>query len=108
MKEVRAIIQPFMLDKVIDGLKSIKIGGLTITEVRGFGQEGPENDADYTMLFTPKVQIQTVVPDEELEGVIETIRKNAFTGRHGAGKIFVYDVEKVVRILTGQVNEEAL
>ena len=108
MKSIKAIIQPFMLDKVIDALKSINIHGLTISDVRGFGQEGPQKDEDYTVMFTHKIQLETIVMDQEADKVIETIRKAAYTGRHGSGKIFVSPVEKAVRILTGQADQEAL
>jgi nitrogen regulatory protein P-II 1 len=112
MKKVEAIIKPFKLDEVKDALVEIGIGGMTVTEVRGFGQQKGHTEiyrgTEYVIDFLPKVKIEIVVKDEDVEKVIETIMKTAQTGRVGDGKIFVIPVEEVVRIRTGERGEQAI
>jgi nitrogen regulatory protein P-II 1 len=112
MKKVEAIIKPFKLDEVKDALVEIGIGGMTVTEVRGFGQQKGHTEiyrgTEYVIDFLPKVKIEVVVKDEDVEKVIETIMKTAQTGRVGDGKIFVIPIEEVVRIRTGERGEQAI
>jgi len=112
MKKVEAIIKPFKLDEVKDALVEIGIGGMTVTEVRGFGQQKGHTEiyrgTEYVIEFLPKVKIEVVVKDEDVEKVIEIIMKAAQTGRVGDGKIFVIPVEEVVRIRTGERGEQAI
>jgi nitrogen regulatory protein P-II 1 len=112
MKKVEAIIKPFKLDEVKDALVEIGIGGMTVTEVRGFGQQKGHTEiyrgTEYVIDFLPKVKIEIVVKDEDVEKVIQTIMKTAQTGRVGDGKIFVIPVEEVVRIRTGERGEQAI
>jgi nitrogen regulatory protein P-II 1 len=112
MKKVEAIIKPFKLDEVKDALVEIGIGGMTVTEVRGFGQQKGHTEiyrgTEYVIDFLPKVKIEVVVKDEDVEKVIETIMKTAQTGRVGDGKIFVIPVEEVVRIRTGERGGQAI
>jgi len=112
MKKVEAIIKPFKLDEVKDALVEIGIGGMTVTEVRGFGQQKGHTEiyrgTEYVIDFLPKVKIEIVVKDEDVEKVIQTIIKTAQTGRVGDGKIFVIPVEEVVRIRTGERGGQAI
>jgi nitrogen regulatory protein P-II 1 len=112
MKKVEAIIKPFKLDEVKDALVEIGIGGMTVTEVRGFGQQKGHTEiyrgTEYVIDFLPKVKIEIVVKDEDVEKVIQTIMKTAQTGRVGDGKIFVIPVEEVVRIRTGERGGQAI
>ncbi|MCC6063353.1 MAG: nitrogen regulator P-II GlnB [Thermocrinis sp.] len=112
MKKIEAIIKPFKLDEVKDALVEIGIGGMTVTEVRGFGQQKGHTEiyrgTEYVIDFLPKVKIEVVVRDEDVEKVIETIMKAAQTGRVGDGKIFVIPVEEVIRIRTGERGEQAI
>ncbi len=112
MKKIEAIIKPFKLDEVKDALVEIGIGGMTVTEVRGFGQQKGHTEiyrgTEYVIDFLPKVKIEVVVKDEDVEKVIETIMKTAQTGRVGDGKIFVIPIEEVVRIRTGERGEQAI
>lgn len=113
MKEIKAIIQPFMLSQVIDALKEIPdMPGVTVSEVKGFGKSraaGAKNSVtEWGVDFVPKVKLETVVTDEMAEQVVETIQKNAHTGNVGDGKIFVYDVGRIIKIRTGKSGEEAI
>lgn len=112
MKKIEAIIKPFKLEDVRDGLSEIGIKGMTITEVKGFGRQKGHTEiyrgAEYVVDFLPKIKIEVVVPDSLAQKVVEVIMKNARTGKIGDGKIFVYDVTDAVRIRTGEVGEEAL
>lgn len=112
MKKIEAIIKPFKLDDVRESLSDIGITGMTVTEVRGFGRQKGHTElyrgAEYMVDFLPKVKMEIIVPDEIVEQCIETIIETAHTGKIGDGKIFVYDVERVIRIRTGEENEEAL
>ncbi|MEJ7554441.1 MAG: nitrogen regulator P-II GlnB [Aquificaceae bacterium] len=112
MKKVEAIIKPFKLDEVKDALVEIGIGGMTVTEVRGFGQQKGHTEiyrgTEYVIDFLPKVKIEVIVRDEDVEKVVETIMKTAQTGRVGDGKIFIIPVEDVIRIRTGERGEQAI
>src|SRR3989338_9077623 len=112
MKEIRAYIQPFMLQKVTDALHKIHVHGMSVSEIKGFGKEKDESyphyDKDYVIEFTPKVKIEIVCGDEEVKGVIKAIQENAHTGRKGDGKICISSVERVVSIRTGQTDNEAI
>ena len=112
MKKIEAIIKPFKLDDVREALSDLGITGMTVTEVRGFGrQKGPTElyrGAEYMVDFLPKVKMEIVVPDDLLEPCLDAIIETAQTGKIGDGKIFVYEVERVVRIRTGEENEDAI
>ncbi|MFN3975842.1 MAG: P-II family nitrogen regulator [Aquificaceae bacterium] len=112
MKKVEAIIKPFKLDEVKDALVEIGIGGMTVTEVRGFGQQKGHTEiyrgTEYVIDFLPKVKIEVVVKDEDVEKVVQTIMKAAQTGRVGDGKIFIIPIEDVIRIRTGERGEQAI
>lgn len=112
MKKIEAIIKPFKLDDVREALSDIGITGMTVTEVRGFGRQKGHTElyrgAEYMVDFLPKVKIEIIVIDEQLDQCIEAIVETAQTGKIGDGKIFVYDVERVIRIRTGEENEDAI
>ena len=112
MKQIVAIIKPFKLDEVREGLSEIGVTGLTVTEVRGFGRQKGHTElyrgAEYVVDFLPKVRLEVVVQDDRVEAVLESIIKSARTGKIGDGKIFVYDLQQVVRIRTGETGQEAL
>ena len=112
MKKIEAIIKPFKLDEVREALSDIGVSGLTVTEVKGFGRQKGHTEmyrgAEYVVDFLPKIKIEIAVRAEMLDHVIETIEKSAATGKIGDGKIFVYDIEQVIRIRTGETGEEAL
>jgi len=112
MKLVTAIIKPFKLDEVREALSGIGVQGITVTEVKGFGRQKGHTElyrgAEYVVDFLPKVKIEAAVSDELVERVIEAVEAGARTGKIGYGKIFVYDLEQVVRIRTGETGAEAL
>jgi nitrogen regulatory protein P-II 1 len=112
MKKIEAIIKPFKLDEVREGLSEVGVSGLTVTEVKGFGRQKGHTElyrgAEYVVDFLPKVKIEVVVPTEMLDRAIESIIKAAHTGKIGDGKIFVSTVEQVIRIRTGETDETAL
>lgn len=112
MKLVTAIIKPFKLDEVREALSAIGVQGVTVTEVKGFGRQKGHTElyrgAEYVVDFLPKVKLEIAVKDELLEQVIEAIEKSANTGKIGDGKIFVYDLEQVIRIRTGETGSDAL
>ncbi|ACS97872.1 nitrogen regulatory protein P-II [Aggregatibacter aphrophilus NJ8700] len=112
MKKIEAIIKPFKLDDVREALSDIGITGMTVTEVRGFGRQKGHTElyrgAEYMVDFLPKVKMEIVVPDELLEQCLDAIIDTAQTGKIGDGKIFVYEVERVIRIRTGEENEDAI
>ncbi len=112
MKKIEAIIKPFKLDDVKEALFEIGITGITVSEVKGHGRQQGHTElyrgAEYVVDFLPKIKIEIVVKEEEVERVIKTIIENARTGKIGDGKIFVMPVEKVIRIRTGEENEEAI
>ncbi|NYA27052.1 nitrogen regulatory protein P-II [Haemophilus haemolyticus] len=112
MKKIEAMIKPFKLDDVRESLSDMGISGMTITEVRGFGRQKGHTElyrgAEYMVDFLPKVKLEVVVPDELVDQCIEAIIETAQTGKIGDGKIFVYNVERAIRIRTGEENEEAI
>ena len=112
MKLITAVIKPFKLDEVREALSAIGIQGLTVTEVKGFGRQKGHTElyrgAEYVVDFLPKVKVEVVVKDDEVERCIDAILKAAKTGKIGDGKIFVTPVEQVVRIRTGETGKEAL
>lgn len=112
MKKIEAIIKPFKLDDIREALADQGITGMTVTEVKGFGRQKGHTElyrgAEYMVDFLPKVKIELIVPDDILEMCIETIMKTAKTGKIGDGKIFVYNVEQVIRIRTGEMDESAI
>lgn len=112
MKLIVAIIKPFKIDEVREALADVGVNGLTITEVKGFGRQKGHTElyrgAEYVVDFLPKLKIEAVVADDILEQAIEAIRKAAYTGKIGDGKIFVYEVEQAIRIRTGEMGEDAV
>ncbi len=112
MKLVTAIIKPFKLDEVRDGLSDVGITGLTVTETKGFGRQKGHTElyrgAEYVVDFLPKVRVEVAVSDSQVETVIEALIKAARTGKIGDGKIFVTPLEQVVRIRTGETGDTAL
>ena len=112
MKFVTAIIKPFKLDEVREALSAIGVQGITVTEVKGFGRQKGHTElyrgAEYVVDFLPKVKIEAAIQDGILDQVIEAIEKSAGTGKVGDGKIFVFDLEQVIRIRTGETGEDAL
>lgn len=112
MKMITAIIKPFRLDDVRAALAEVGISGMTVTEVKGFGRQKGHTEhyrgAEYTVDFLPKVKIELAVDQEVVEGVVEAIMESARTGKVGDGKIFVTNIESVVRIRTGEMDKEAL
>jgi len=112
MKMIAAVIKPFKLDEVREALSGIGVQGITVTEVKGFGRQKGHTElyrgAEYVVDFLPKVKIEVAVSDELSERVIEAIEGASRTGKIGDGKIFVFDLEQVVRIRTGETGKEAL
>jgi nitrogen regulatory protein P-II 2 len=112
MKLVTAIIKPFKLDDVRDALAEVGVQGVTVTEVKGFGRQKGHTElyrgAEYVVDFLPKVKLEVAIDAKQLDRVIETIVKAARTDKIGDGKIFVFDLEQVVRIRTGETGKEAL
>ncbi len=112
MKLISAIIKPFKLDDVREALSEIGVQGITVTEVKGFGRQKGHTElyrgAEYVVDFLPKVKLDVAVDDGIVDQVIETVRNAANTGKIGDGKIFVYPVEQVIRIRTGESGPEAL
>ena len=112
MKLVTAIIKPFKLDEVKDALKAVGVAGMTVGEVRGFGRQGGHTEtyrgAEYKIDFVPKVVLEAVVDDGQTDRVVDAIAKAAATGKIGDGKIWVTDVERIVRIRTGEEGVGAL
>ena len=112
MKLVVAIVKPFKLDEVREALADIGINGFTVTEVKGFGRQKGHTElyrgAEYVVDFLPKVKIEAVVSDDMLEQALEAIQMSARTGKIGDGKIFVMEVEQVIRIRTGETGDDAV
>ena len=112
MKLVSAVIKPFKLDEVREALSSIGVQGITVTEVKGFGRQKGHTElyrgAEYVVDFLPKVKVEAAIKDDMTDRVIEAIEKSANTGKIGDGKIFVFDLEQVVRIRTGETGADAL
>ena len=112
MKLITAVIKPFKLDDVKDALKAIDVTGITVSEVRGFGRQGGHTEtyrgAEYKIDFVPKVSLATVVDESRVDDVVATIASSAATGKIGDGKIWVTDVDRVVRIRTGEEGTDAI
>ena len=112
MKLITAIIKPFKLDDVREGLSEIGVQGITVTEVKGFGRQKGHTElyrgAEYVVDFLPKVKVEVAVTDDMAESVVEAISKAAKTGKIGDGKIFVSEVSEVIRIRTGETGNEAV
>ena len=112
MKKIEAIIKPFKLDEVKEGLMEIDVKGMTVTEVKGFGRQKGHTEiyrgAEYTVDFVPKIKLEVVVPAELAAKVVEVIEQRAKTGQIGDGKIFVSSLEEAVRIRTGEKGKEAI
>jgi len=112
MKKIEAIIKPFKLDEVKESLNDIGIHGMTVSEVKGFGRQKGHTElyrgAEYVVDFLPKIKLEIIVPDDLVAQVVETVEKSARTGRIGDGKIFVTNVEEVVRIRTGERGHDAI
>ncbi len=112
MKKIEAIIKPFKIEEVKDALAEAGIAGMTVSEVKGYGRQAGHTElyrgAEYVVDFIPKIKIEVVVKADDVEAIIEKIMAAARTGKIGDGKIFVTDVEKVVRIRTGEEDEEAI
>lgn len=112
MKKIEAIIKPFKLDEVKEALQEVGLQGITVLEAKGFGRQKGHTElyrgAEYVIDFLPKVKIEVVVNDDQVEAAIEAIRKAAETGRIGDGKIFVSPIEQAIRIRTGETGSEAV
>jgi len=112
MKKITAIIKPFKLEDVREELSKVGVKGITVTEVKGFGRQKGHTElyrgAEYVIDFLPKVKLETVVSDAQLDECIDAIKNAARTGKIGDGKIFVDSVERAVRIRTGEENDQAL
>lgn len=112
MKKIEAIIKPFKMDDVREALGQIGVTGMTVSEVKGFGRQKGHTElyrgAEYMVDFLPKVKLEIVIDDEEVERCVNTIIDTAQTGKIGDGKIFITDVERVIRIRTGEENQEAI
>ena len=112
MKKIEAIIKPFKLEAVKDALSEIGIHGMTVTEVKGFGRQKGHTEiyrgSEYTVDFLPKMKIETVLPDSQVESAITAIIKAAKTGKIGDGKVFVWTIENAYRIRTGETGDSAV
>ena len=112
MKKIEAIIKPFKLDDVREALNEIGVTGMTVTEVKGFGRQKGHTElyrgAEYVVDFLPKAKLELIVKEDQLDRCIEAISKAARTGKIGDGKIFVYPVEQVIRIRTGESGPDAI
>jgi nitrogen regulatory protein PII len=112
VKLITAIVKPFKLDDVKDALKAIGIQGMTVSEVRGFGRQGGHSEtyrgAEYTIEFVPKVRLELVIEDNDVDNVISAIRTAANTGKIGDGKVWITSVERLIRIRTGEEGHDAI
>ena len=112
MKLITAIVKPFKLDDVKDALNAIGIQGMTVSEVRGFGRQGGHSEtyrgAEYTIEFVPKVRLELVIEDNDVDNVISAIRTAANTGKIGDGKVWITSVERLIRIRTGEEGRDAI
>lgn len=112
VKLITTIIKPFKLDDVKDALKSIGIQGMTVSEVKGFGRQGGHTEtyrgSEYAIDFVPKVQIEVVVDDSQVDNVVDTIRTAAATGKIGDGKIWITEVTRLIRLRTGEEGTDAI
>jgi len=112
MKRIEAVIKPFKLDDVRQALTAIGVTGMTVTEVKGFGRQKGHTEmyrgTEYTVDFVPKIKLEIVVRDEDVPGVLDAVMRIARTGQVGDGKIFVSELAQVVRIRTGEINQDAI
>ena len=112
MKKIEAIIKPFKLDEVKEALHEVGISGLTVLEARGFGRQKGHTElyrgAEYIVDFLPKVKLEIIVDDNNLDKAVEAIQSSAHTGRIGDGKIFISNIEEIIRIRTGEKNSDAI
>ena len=112
MQKVEAVIKPFKLDEVKEALNAIGVQGITVSEVKGFGRQKGHTElyrgAEYVVDFLPKVKVEAAIKSDMVDRVIEAIEKSANTGKIGDGKIFVFELEQVVRIRTGETGADAL
>lgn len=112
MKKIEAIIKPFKLDDVREALTEIGINGMTVTEVKGFGRQKGHTElyrgAEYMIDFLPKVKIEVIITEDLVDRAIDAIMTTAQTGKIGDGKIFIYEVERVIRIRTGEEDSDAI
>ena len=112
MKKIEAIIKPFKLDEVKEALNEVGVSGLTVLEAKGFGRQKGHTElyrgAEYVVDFLPKIKLEFIVEDQSLEKVIETIQRSAYTGRIGDGKIFISNIEEIIRIRTGEKGTKAI
>ncbi|MFC4727403.1 P-II family nitrogen regulator [Coralloluteibacterium thermophilus] len=112
MKMVMAVIKPFKLDDVREALSDVGVTGITVTEVKGFGRQKGHTElyrgAEYVVDFLPKIKLEVAVTDDQAERVVDAILQSASSGKIGDGKVFVYDLERAVRIRTGELDADAL
>ncbi len=112
MKKIEAIIKPFKLEDVKEALKDIGVQGLTVTEVKGFGRQKGHTElyrgAEYVIDFLPKIKLEIVVSDDQVAKVVEAVTESAKTGKIGDGKIFIFPMDEVIRIRTGERGEDAI
>ena len=112
MKKIEAIIKPFKLDEVKDALQEVGVQGITVTEAKGFGRQKGHTElyrgAEYVVDFLPKIKLEVIVADNILEQTVEAIQKAAHTGRIGDGKIFISNIDQVIRIRTGEKGKDAV
>ena len=112
MKKIEVIIKPFKLEDVKDALSEIGITGMTVTEVKGYGRQKGHSElyrgAEYQVDFMPKIKLEIVVNADDVDNVVETVTQSARTGKIGDGKIFISDMEKIIRIRTGETDSEAV
>ncbi len=112
MKKIEAVIKPFKLDDVKDGLSGLGVKGLTVSEVKGFGRQRGHREiyrgAEYQVDFVSKIKIEVVVSSEVVREAVEVLKEKAWTGQIGDGKIFIFPVEEVIRIRTGETGEDAI
>jgi nitrogen regulatory protein P-II 1 len=112
MKKIEAIIKPFKLDEVKEALQEVGVQGITVTEAKGFGRQKGHTElyrgAEYVVDFLPKVKIEIVLVDDQVERAVEAIQRAARTGRIGDGKIFISSIDEVIRIRTGETGQDAI
>ena len=112
MKQITAVVKPFKLEEVREALADVGVSGLTVTEVKGFGRQKGHTElyrgAEYVVDFLPKIKLEVAVTDDQVDAVVEAIMQAAGTGKIGDGKIFVWDLGKVVRIRTGELDDDAI
>ena len=112
MKLITAIVKPFKVDDVKDALKSAGVQGMTVSEVKGFGRQGGHTEtyrgSEYAIDFVPKIKIELVVDDAQVDGIVDAVRTAANTGKIGDGKVWVTDVSRLIRIRTGEEGNNAI